>query len=430
MNVIEFIFWASLGLTAYAYLGYPLLAWTWAWISKDPRGRRTGVLEVRPPEEWPQVTLVIAAYKEESIILERLQNALMLDYPADRIEILVGVDGIEDLTADLVRSVDESRVRCLQYPVRRGKASVLNDSVPQARGDIVVFSDANTMMQPDAIKRLVRHFERKQVGGVCGKLVLVDPITGSNVDGMYWKFENFLKRCEGRMGALLGVNGAIYAIRKELYQPIPANTIIDDFLIGMRVHQQGMLLIYDPTAIAIEETPANINAEFHRRARIGAGAFQSLVWLRPLLNPLRGKVAFAFWSHKVCRWFCPAFLVTAMIANIILSSDPLYLRILLIHELFYVAAALGAYFLHGRKQLRLFRIPAMFVSMNAALAVGFWRWLSGIQGGTWKRTERTTETLPPSAEAGSGGGASGSLSNGSPGNGSIPAKAVSGGTME
>jgi len=299
----------------------------------------------------------------------------------------------------------------------------LNDCVPQARGDIIVFSDANTMMEPCAVKRLVRHFDRRQVGGVCGKLVLIDPMTGTNVDGMYWKFENFLKRCEGKIGALLGVNGAIYAIRKETYRPIPANTIIDDFLIGMRIHQQRMLLLYDETAIATEETPANINAEFHRRARIGAGAFQSLFWLLPLLSPLCGKVAFAFWSHKVCRWLSPAFLLTAMAANIALSGDPLYLRILLVHELFYVSAALGAYFLHGKKQMRLFRIPAMFVSMNAALAVGFCRWLCGIQGGTWKRTQRSGEEPQVTSKIKTGNGSDEHLEVG-PTTPSLPLKRV------
>lgn len=389
--IAESIFWLALALTAYAYVGYPIIAW---WMARRARGTYRSHVGVDPTDlsEWPMVSLVIAAYKEESVILERLQNAIMLDYPADRIEVLIGVDGNEDLTGDLVTTFGDPRVRLLQYPERRGKASVLNDSVPQARGEIIVFSDANTNMDRDSIKRLVRHFRDAEVGAVCGKLVLFDPVRGQNVDGMYWKYENFLKSCEAQFGALLGVNGAVYAIRKELYRPIPSDTIIDDFLIGMRIHLAGKRLLYDDQAIAYEETPAMIGDEFHRRARIGAGGFQSLFWLLPLLNPLRGRLAFAFWSHKVLRWFCPTFLIAALASNIYLSRDPFYVRVLLLQELFYLAAVVGMAFKLAGGGKKVLRIPAMFVSMNAALFVGLWRWLTHTQSGAWKRTERVDVT--------------------------------------
>ncbi len=387
MTFIEILFWTSLGLTAYSYVVYPIIVCGLARLF----GRIPGpIVDANGQREWPQVSLVIAAYKEEDVILERLQNALLIDYPIDRFEIVIGCDGDEDLTGELVRTVEDPRVRLMQFPVRRGKASVLNDCIPEATGEIVVLSDANTMMDRDALKRLVRHFGDPQVGGVVGKLILQDAETGQNVDGIYWSYENQIKRAEGQLGALLGANGAIYAIRKELYDSIPANTIIDDFLIGMRVHLAGRKLIYDETAMAREETAPAIQDEFHRRSRIGAGAFQSLCWLVGLLNPLRGRVAFAFVSHKVLRWFTPAFLIAAIVSNVLLIGNPFYLKILLIHELFYVAAFGGLWFTKGGKLSKLLRVPAMFVSMNVALGVGFWRFASGIKGGTWKRTERST----------------------------------------
>jgi len=348
---------------------------------------------VQHSAELPTISLVIAAYREEKVILERLKNASLLDYPSDKLEIIIGVDGNEDLTGDLVRTFNDSAINLIQFPVRRGKASVLNDCIPQAKGEIIVLSDANTMMDRDSLRQLVKHFQNPKVGGVCDKLILTDCLSGKNIDGMYWRYENFLKRCEGKLGTLLGVNGAIYAIRKDLYAPIPSNAIIDDFLIGMRIHLKGFRLHYENAAIAREETASSIDSEFHRRARIGAGGFQSLAWLWPLLNPLKGRVSFAFWSHKVLRWVGPALLIAAMGSNIVLSTSPFYMRVLLIHEMFYLSAVLGLWFLHGNRWQKFARIPAMFVSMNAALLVGFGRFLSGIKSGTWKRTERPIEEI-------------------------------------
>ncbi|MFG0335646.1 MAG: glycosyltransferase family 2 protein [Maioricimonas sp. JB049] len=387
MIVWQILFWTACGLTLYCYVVYPVLL---ALLC-----RRRAPLPVTPPararDEWPMVSLIIAAYREEAVIMQRLNNALLCDYPADRLEILIGCDGNEDATGELVGTCGDSRVRLLQFDRRRGKPSVLNDCVAQARGDILVFSDANTFFEPDAIRRLVRHFDASEIGGVCGKLLLIDPETGGNVDGLYWRYENFLKEREGRLGALLGVNGAIYAMRRSLYQPIPPETIVDDFLIGMRIHVQGARLIYDPAAIATEESASGIDAEFHRRARIGAGGFQSLVWLWPLLNPARGSVAFAFWSHKVLRWFCPLLLVIALACNALLLDQPLYQATLVLQLMFYAGALLGR-FVAGRSLLaRLSRLPAMFVSMNAALLVGLFRWLRGRQKAAWKRTDRSDE---------------------------------------
>jgi cellulose synthase/poly-beta-1,6-N-acetylglucosamine synthase-like glycosyltransferase len=386
MNSIESLFWICFSGVTYAYLGYPLIVWMISRFYSDPVSRFDFV---QPQAEWPFVSIVIAAYKEEKVILPRLINATLLDYPADRLEILVGVDGMEDCTGDLVGEFEDSRVRLVQYPVRRGKASVLNDTVPLARGEIVVFSDANTMTRSDSIKQLVRHFRDERVGAVCGRLELIDPGSGQNVDGIYWKYENFLKGCEGRINGLLGVNGGIYALRRNLYQPLPANAIVDDFLVGMRVHLNGRRLIYDPTAIALEETPTTIGQEFHRRTRIGAGGFQSLQWLWPLLAPSRGWIAFTFWSHKVFRWLCPLFMIGCLVANIGLAARPIY-RVLLIGQLgFYFTAVVGMGWLTEIRLPRLLRLPGMFVSMNVALLVGLWRSLIGIRGGTWKRTERT-----------------------------------------
>ena len=380
--ILQILLWVSIGVVVYTYAAYPVILWVAAKLSRPCRS-------IPSSEFFPFVSLIIAAYKEDKVIVQRLTNALTLNYPADRYEVLVGCDGNEDLTGELVRTFDDHRIRLIQYPVRRGKASVLNDTVPQAQGEILIFSDANTDMHPDALRNLARHFTASFVGGVCGQLILQDAATGKNVDGVYWKYENFLKKKEADLGALLGVNGGIYAIRKELFQPIPANTIIDDFLIGMRIHEQGYELLYDPTAIAYEETAETIQAEFQRRIRIGAGGFQSLVWLWKLLDPRRGWIAFCFLSHKLLRWVCPFFMLTAYLSNLLLIDDIWYARLFIMQTLFYLTAAAGLWCFHEVAIPRWMRLPSMFVSMNAALFFGFFRWLRGIRSGTWKRTERS-----------------------------------------
>jgi cellulose synthase/poly-beta-1,6-N-acetylglucosamine synthase-like glycosyltransferase len=386
-TTIATLFWLCAGLVAYAYAGYPPLIWLLSRLF----GRK-----VEPPAvegaDLPWASLLIAAYNEDEVIAERLENALTMDYPPEKLEIVVGSDGSSDDTAAIVRRFVGERVRLLDYAQRRGKASVLNSAFPELTGEVVLLSDANTQIDPAAARKLVRWFRDPSVGAVCGRLVLTDPETGRNVDGLYWKYETFLKRCEGRLGALLGANGAIYAIRKGLYEPIPAGTIVDDFVIPLLAKQRtGCAIVYDCEAVAREETAPDVGAEFHRRCRIGAGGFQSIGMLRGLLSPRRGWVAFTFLSHKVLRWLCPFFLVGMLATNLLLANRTPYQVLLAGQAALYVAALTGA-LLPGRSRvLKLLRVATMFVSMNVALLVGFWRWLGGRQKGTWRRTARAAQ---------------------------------------
>ncbi len=356
---------------------------------RKPRRSPLGLVD----DSCPAVSLLIlAAFNEESVIAERLLNALAMDYPPEKFEVIVGTDGCSDRTAEIVRGFADSGVRLLEFRGNRGKASVLNDAVAQARGEIVLMSDANTQIEPRAALNLARWFADPEVGSVVGRLVLVDPVTGRNADGLYWKYETFLKKCEARLGALLGANGAIYAIRRDLYAPIPAGTIVDDFVIPLLAKQRtGCRIVYDPEAEAVEETAPSVGAEFHRRARIGAGGYQSVGMLWRLLDPRRGWVAFAFLSHKVLRWLCPFFLIGALAANVALADRPPYRVLLVAQAAFYALAVLMAFVPAGARILRPLRLATMFVSMNAALFVGFWRWLLGRQRGAWRRTERLAE---------------------------------------
>jgi cellulose synthase/poly-beta-1,6-N-acetylglucosamine synthase-like glycosyltransferase len=277
----------------------------------------------------------------------------------------------------------------LDFHENRGKATVLNAGVPEAQGSVIVFSDANTFFEPTAIRELVRWFDDATIGAVCGRLVLTDPKKGRNVDSLYWKYETFMKICESRLGALLGANGAIYALRKDDYVAIPSNTLVDDFVIPLVSKlKNGKTIVYDERAVAWEECPPEIGDEFRRRSRIGAGGFQAMLRLWPLLSPRGGWIALSFFSHKVLRWLCPFFLIVALAANLLCLDSPAFVGLLAGQIVFYLASALGAV-VPGQGALgRFVRLPAMFTSMNLALLVGFWNWISGQQGGVWQRTVR------------------------------------------
>jgi cellulose synthase/poly-beta-1,6-N-acetylglucosamine synthase-like glycosyltransferase len=378
------VFVACAALVAYAYAGFPVLIWALARLLGRRRTPGTPA-----DAELPTVSVLVAAYNEEAIIHQRIRNALALDYPAGKLEVVIATDGCSDRTAEVVRGYADQGVRLLEYPQRRGKATVLNDSIPRLHGDVVILSDANTFTDPDAARQLARWFADPAVGVVCGKLVLTDPATGRNADGLYWKYETFLKRCEGRLGALLGANGGNYAIRRAAFTPIPADTIVDDFVLPLEARlRTGCRIVYDPSAVGREETPAYIGAEFRRRARIGAGGFQSVGRLWRLLDPRQGWVAFTFLSHKVLRWLCPFFLVGLLASNLVLAADPVFLALLAGQVWFYGVSALLAFVPVRAKALKPLLLTTMFTGMNLALLIGFWRWVRGTQAGIWQRTPR------------------------------------------
>jgi cellulose synthase/poly-beta-1,6-N-acetylglucosamine synthase-like glycosyltransferase len=382
---IAFVLWTCAALIVFGYAVYPILVWALSrWLVSSV------VPPAMEPTKWPSVSLLIAAHNEEDVIEERIQNALAMDYPRDRFKIVIALDGCDDRTPAILRRYEGEEVRLFDYPQRRGKSAVLNAAFNELQGEIILLSDANTEIDPQAARRLVRWFRHPQVGVVCGRLVLTDPHTGRNVDSLYWKYETFLKRCEGRLGALLGANGAIYAIRKDLFQPIPNQTIIDDLVIPLLAKlRSGCSIIYDPSAVAREETPASVRSEFRRRARIGAGGFQSIKLLWKLLDPRRGWVAFAFLSHKVLRWLCPFFMIGVLASNLLLLGIPFYRLVLMCQVAFYLVSVLAAFLPPSIKFLKPLRLATMFTSMNLALFVGFWRWLLCVQNGTWARTGRS-----------------------------------------
>lgn len=396
---MKLIFWVSVGLLLYTYGGYPIVLialGSFKQLTSDLRfglARRTRrTARAAAAVAHPRVSIVFAAHNEESVIARKMKNCAQLDYAADSLEILVGCDGCTDATAARARAAAPSNARVYEFEERGGKLAVLNKLLPQTSGEIVVFCDANTEFEPDAIHTLVRHFTHPDIGCVCGELRLRSR-SGPTGEQLYWRFETLLKFLESRLNMLVGANGALFAIRRSLFVPIPPDGIVEDFLIAMNVRAAGYRVVYDPEAIAWEEVAPTARHEFKRHVRIGTGNFHALRHTWRMLNPFVGSVAMAFWSHKVCRWLVPIALVAAQFSAAMLAHEPL----------FAVAAVLGAVLallgLIGHRLDRRGRywapasIPYVFLSMNLALLLGLIAFVRGTHSITWTPTARNTESL-------------------------------------
>ncbi len=355
----KLLFWISAGFTIYVYVGYPILLWVLQAVFRaSPR---------RQPVE-PTVSLLVAAYNEAAVIADKIRNSLAIDYPADKLEIVIANDGSTDATADIVRSFvgaeSGGRVRLLNFEINRGKTPMLNDAVPQLHGEIVAFSDASSMVAADALRTLVQSFSDPRVGAASGvyRLLKKDHSQLGSQEDLYWKYETFLKVQEAKLGAFTGAHGSLYAIRRALYPFPSASTINDDFTIPMRILEHGHRVAYEPAAVAYEE--AHQMEGFSRRVRITAGNIEQLRELKALMWPPRPFVLFCLLSHKTGRLLVPVFMLVALAANIALRDQFPYNWLLLGQVVFYGLAILGAKVSLKPKVLRL---PYYFCMINSAL---------------------------------------------------------------
>jgi len=380
INLLIILVLLSLLVPAYTYFIYPLLLRLIRFFYTSPPPPIS--LDAEKSSGINSISVLISAYNEETNIVQRLQN-LQERIPQDiPCEILIGSDCSSDATDQLVLEYPWDAVKHFRSEERTGKPGILNHLVKIATGDILIFTDANTDFQPGAIESLLTPYIEANVGAVCGKLIFTEQ--GKHTEeNTYWRWENKLKQWESDIDSCLGVNGGIFSARRDLVKPFPNNTIVEDFVIGMRVREQGFRVIYNPNAIAYEEAPEKITHEFTRRTRIGAGDFQALLLCRRCLMPFYGFFAFSFWSHKVLRWLVPFFLIFAFIGNLGLAFKGHLLLLFFLQLIFYLFSAIDL------PQIKPFAVMRYFVIINSALFIGFFRFLLGVKSGAWTRTPRT-----------------------------------------
>lgn len=377
------LFWISFGLLGFTYIGYPLLLLA---LSRNSAISSSSSRQL-PASSLPRVAVVLSALNEQVHIAARIENLRAQTYPREKLAIYVGSDGSTDRTLSILHELQSQDLHVFDFAQRRGKASVLNDLMAHVEEPVCIFTDANVLFEPDAIERLVGSLIANGAGAVCGELQL-QKSAGDNQDALFWRIESKMKAVEGRLGGLLGANGAIYAIRAELYEPLPADTIIDDFVIAMRIASRGSPLVYEPQARAFEDTPDNIEDEFRRRVRIGIGNYQALFRFPEFMFRAAPVRALCYFSHKILRWFGPHLLLLMLISTLLSYDNPEYRALfwaqVLSYSLLFAANA-------ARSRVKLPKMLAgvlLLAGLNLAFAVAFWRYLCNDAEGRWSRTHR------------------------------------------
>jgi cellulose synthase/poly-beta-1,6-N-acetylglucosamine synthase-like glycosyltransferase len=381
------LFWSGILIILYTYLGYGVVIFILSKIKKykTPNNLKTS--------ELPEVTLIIAAYNEEQFIVNKITNTLSLDYPAHKLSVFFVTDGSSDATPEIVRKF--SNVTLFHEPQRKGKIHAVNRVMRFVKTPIVIFCDANTFLNKEAIKNIVRHYADKKVGGVAGEKRIYkkaeDNASGAG-EGLYWKYESFLKKKDSEVYSVVGAAGELFSVRTELFEEPAENIIIEDFYLSLSIAAKGYRFVYEPEACATETASASVGEEWKRKVRISAGGFQAMVKLSHLLNPFKyGMLSFQYISHRVLRWtLAPLSLPIVLLSNIWLAAQGsgFYQLALLAQTGFYLLAFLG--FLNRNKNVSIkgFFVPYYFCVMNFSVYAGLVRYLKGKQSVVWEKSRR------------------------------------------
>ena len=375
---MEFSFWFFTLLILYIYFGYPLLLLILAKLFPIPVVKQENIA--------PTVSIIISAFNEEKVIARKVENSLSLDYPVDKLEIIIGSDGSTDNTNEIVGAYDNSRVQLVTFHKNRGKSSVQNDIVKKSQGEILVFTDATGMLQKDALHQLVRNFADERVGCV-GGAVHDRTMTGTAVtmaNDVYWRYEVLLRGAESRFGSLAMASGSLFALRRNLFKPLSLN-VGDDFVLPLGVAQQGYLTIFEPMAISADELSSKSGEKFRQKARIVNKDLRGLLYQRILLNPFSfPRYALSLWSHKLLRWLVPFWLIGILITNVLLSIQLFYAVLLVFQVFFYLFTLTGFILSRFNFKVTPFYIPFYFCLLNLAAAKGVWDFLWGKKVGKWR----------------------------------------------
>jgi cellulose synthase/poly-beta-1,6-N-acetylglucosamine synthase-like glycosyltransferase len=394
MTIFKIIFWLLLFIVFYTYVGYGILLYLIVKFRKV-----TGLHKDKEPDPSyePDVTLFIAAYNEKDFVAEKMKNCRELDYPAGKLHIMWVTDGSDDGTPEALKNYDGIEVHHL--PQRNGKIGAMNRGMKLVTTPVVVFCDANTLLGKESIRRIVNLFSDPEVGCVSGEKRIFskekDSASGSG-EGLYWKYESTLKKWDSELYSVVGAAGELFAIRTELYREVERDTILDDFIISLRVAMEGYTIRYDPEAYAMETASANVKEELKRKIRISAGGIQSVIRLKSLLNIFKyGTLSFQYISHRVLRWtVTPVCLLLLIPLSLVIALDEgilnfgLYSSLFWLQILFYISALAGWYLENRLIKVKLLFVPYYFFIMNLSVILGFKRYLQGSQSVNWERAKR------------------------------------------
>jgi len=383
-------FWIALFLVFYTFFGYGILLYGLVKIKRllgaKKRHRYTF-------DELPSCTLIVAAYNEADFIEEKIRNTLALNYPKGKLKFIFVTDGSSDRTPELVAKYPE--IKLLHSNARMGKISAVHRSILEVETDLIAFTDANTFLNADALVLMCQHYADTKVGAVAGeKRVMIEESADATAgEGFYWKYESMLKAWDSELYSVVGAAGELFSLRKDQYEPVPSNSVLDDFMISMRIAEKGFVIVYEPKAFAQETSSANVAEELKRKVRIAAGGIQSIIWLKTLLNPFKFPVlSFQYISHRVLRWTVTPFLmILALILNllIVLQGAPvLYLILLIAQVIFYGSAFLGKVLEDKKVRVKLLFVPYYFCMMNYAVFAGLLRYFKGNQSVIWEKAVR------------------------------------------
>jgi cellulose synthase/poly-beta-1,6-N-acetylglucosamine synthase-like glycosyltransferase len=393
MTILKILFWACLFITVYTYIGYGVVLYVAVLVKRLVKGRPQQ--QPLPADgELPHVTFLVCAYNEQDVVDQKIENTRQLDYPADKLHLMWVTDGsTDDTNARLSQYAD---VQVVYTPERRGKTAALNHGISLVETPLTVMTDANTMVNPEAVREIVRRMQDPKVGCVAGeKRVMArnEQQSAAQGEGMYWRYESTLKKMDSELYSAMGAAGELNAIRTGLYEQMPENALLDDFVMSMRIVDRGYRVAYSPLAYAMEYGSADLVEESKRKQRIAAGGLQSCWWLRSMMNPLRnGIVAFQFVSHRVLRWTVTPFALLALIplsvALVMMKAGTAYTVVWLLQVLFYLAAAAGYLLDSAGHRSKLLYVPYYFLFMNLNVFRGIRYLYTHRHGGTWEKAKR------------------------------------------
>lgn len=387
---MKIVFWISLFVVFYTFFGYGIVMYFLIKIRRAVKGKR---VIAEKGSYTPTLTLMIAAYNEADIMEEKIKNTLALQYPADKFTIIIITDGSSDATPDIVARYPQ--IKLMHKPERAGKIAAMHRAMKEVTSEVAVFTDANTFLNDDAMLYIARHYADAKVGCVSGeKKVVADDVADATAgEGFYWKYESTLKKWDAELYSVVGAAGELFSIRTSLYQPVPPDTILDDFMISLVVASQGYRIAYEPLACAVENGSESIGEELKRKIRIAAGGIQSILRLKQLMNPFKNFIlSFEYISHRVLRWTVTPFLmILVFILNGIIAlqtKQVFYIGLFACQCFFYLAALFGWMMEKRQVKIKLLFIPYYFCMMNYAVIAGIRRYMKKAQSVNWEKAKR------------------------------------------